>query len=109
MIARPYFFLTIITIYPKMILMRVDKREILRKLVRGDLWEKLSAKEIRLYLLLIIATDKKKGAGKLSWEEISYYLGPGFTWNELKEIVSNLQKLCLVEFNYEGRNINFKL
>jgi hypothetical protein len=90
--------------------MRINKREILCRLVRKDLWESLSPQEIRLYLLLIITSDGEKGKGKLTWKEIRYYLGPEFTREKLKRAADNLQKFGLVEISsYRERDIQFKL
>jgi len=79
--------------------MKINKREMLYRLVRKDLWENLSPEEIRLYLLLVITSDGEKGRGKLSWKEITYYLGPGFTRDGLRKAVNNLQKFGLVEIS----------
>ena len=41
--------------------MKIDKRELLEKLSQTNLWQNLSAEEVRLYLLLIICADEVRG------------------------------------------------
>lgn len=88
--------------------MRVDKRQILYQLVKQDLWENLSPEEIRLYLLLIVATDNKKGKGKLSLREINHCLDVSL--RDVKKTMHNLQKLHLIKVEFcKEHSIRFQL
>jgi len=42
-------------------MMKIDKGELLEKLSQTNLWQNLSAEEVRVYLLLIICADKISG------------------------------------------------
>jgi len=55
--------------------MKIDKRELLEKLSQTNLWQNLSAEEVRLYLLLIISADEIRGVGRLSPEVLERCLG----------------------------------
>lgn len=88
--------------------MGVDKREILYQLVKKELWEKLSPGEIRLYLLFVVAVDKKRGKGKLSLEEINLYLK--LNLDELKKKLKSLQKLNLIKAKFcEKHSVQFQI
>ncbi|MBE0478239.1 hypothetical protein IBX65_03845 [Candidatus Aerophobetes bacterium] len=78
--------------------MRINKRQILNQLVKKDLWENLSSKEIRLYLLLIVTADSKGGKGELSLQEVNRYLE--ISLNGLKRTICGLQKLHLAKVNH---------
>ena len=58
--------------------MKINKRELLKKLTQENLWKRLSSEEIRLYLLLIIFADKVKGTGRLNSKALQGYLGSNF-------------------------------
>ena len=91
-------------------MMKIDKRELLEKLSQTDLWQNLSAEEVRLYLLLIIRADEIKGAGKLSLEVFEGRLGSNFPRNQLEEAAHDLQSLNLVKINISssGSGIEFE-
>jgi len=74
----------------------VDKRELLYKLINEKLWKNLSDKEIRLYLFLIVISDKEEGSGKLNLEEINFNLGFKFNKNDIEKAMEKLQKLNLI-------------
>jgi len=86
----------------------INKREILHQLVKKELWENLSSKEFRLYLLLVAVTDKKGGRGKLNLKEVNNYLE--LDRDELKKAMYNLQKLNLIKVeSLEEKNVQFRL
>jgi len=74
----------------------VDKRELLYKLINEKLWKNLSDKEIRLYLFLIVISDKEEGSGKLNLKEINFNLGFKFNKNDIEKAMEKLQKLNLI-------------
>ena len=74
----------------------MDKRELLYKLINEKLWKNLSDKEIRLYLFLIVISDKEEGSGKLNLKEINFNLGFKFNKNDIEKAMEKLQKLNLI-------------
>ena len=88
----------------------MKKRKMLYQLFEHDLWEKLSPEEIRLYLLLVVISDKKEGKGRITLEEINSCLSIKFTRDKLKRAISNLQKCNLVKMSSFGESdFHFKL
>ena len=90
--------------------MKINKRELLGKLVQTNLWKNLSPEEVRLYLLLVIFTDEVKGTGKLSLEVLEGCLGSNFPRSQLEEAAHNLKSLNLVKINISssGSGIEFE-
>lgn len=90
--------------------MSINKRKILCRVVEEGLWENLSPEEIRLYLLLIIITDKRRGEGKLSLREINHCLGHKFTLKQVEKRMYNLQRFNLIKVTCcEQWSIQFQL
>lgn len=92
--------------------MRVDKRGLLKAFLRReDLCKKLSPHDIRLFLLLVVSSEKGKREGKLSWENVKEYLGDNFGKDRLKRTASRLEKMGLakVTFHPGGTHIAFQL
>lgn len=74
--------------------MQVDKRVLLKAFLRReDLCKKLSPDDIRLFLLLVVSSEKGKREGKLSWENVKEYLGDNFGKDRLKRTASSLEKV----------------
>jgi len=90
--------------------MKINKRELLEKLIQTDLWENLSPEEVRLYLLLVICVDEIRGAGRLSPEVLERCLGSNFTMNDLEKALHELESLSLLELDTSspGPEIEFK-
>jgi len=65
--------------------MKINKRELLKKLMQGDLWKRLSAETIRLYLLIIICADEIRGAGRLSPKLLERCLGNNLSLEQSKK------------------------
>lgn len=92
--------------------MVVDKRGLLRAfLARRDLYKKLSADEIRLFLLLVVFAEVRKREGKLSWENTKKYLGANFGKDQLKSSASTLEEMGLARMHFPpgARDIVFQL
>ena len=82
----------------------VDKRGLLRAfLARRDLYKKLSADEIRLFLLLVVFAEVGKREGKLSWDNTKKYLGANFGKDRLKSSASTLEEMGLARMNFPPR------
>jgi len=80
---------------------RVDKRGLLKAFLRReDLCKKLSADDIRLFLLLIVSSEKGKREAKLSWENVKEYLGDNFGKDRLKRAASSLEKVGLAKVTF---------
>lgn len=78
--------------------MGVDKRALLRAFLRRQgLYKKLSADEIRLFLLLIVFAEERGREEKLSWENVRKYLGESFGKGRLKRAASSLEEMELVK------------
>ena len=90
--------------------MKINKRELLQRLTRGNLWKGLSPEEIRLYLLLIIFAHKVKGTGRLSLKAIEGCLGSSFPRDQLEKAAHDLESLHLVklEISSSGSEIKFE-
>ena len=90
--------------------MKINKRELLKRLTQEDLWKKLSSEEIRLYLLLVVFADEVEGTGKLSLQVFEGCLGSSFLRDQLEEAAHNLEKLHLVQINISssGSEIRFE-
>jgi len=81
--------------------MQVDKRGLLKAFLRReDLCEKLSPDGIRLFLLLVVSSEKGKREGKLSWENVKEYLGDNFGKDRLKRTASSLEKVGLAKVTF---------
>ena len=65
--------------------MDIDRRKLLRTLIREDLWKRLSPEEVRLYLL-IISIDETKETGKLKKPDVEKYLRYSLTVGQLEKI-----------------------
>ena len=109
-IIYPAPALTIIIIYLIIQNMRIDKRELLKKLTHENLWKRLSSEEIRLFLLLIIFADKVKGTGRLSSKVLEGCLGTNFLRNQLEKAAHDLENLRLVRLDISspGSGIEFE-
>jgi len=79
--------------------MEINKRELLKKLTQENLWKRLSSEEIRLYLLLIIFTDKVKGTGRLSSKALQGCLGNNFPRDQLEKAAHDLENLRLAKLD----------
>ncbi len=90
--------------------MKINKRELLKKLIQGNLWKRLSWEETRLYLLLIIFADEAKGTGRLSSKILQECLGSNFLRNQLEKAIHDLEKLHLVKLDISspGSEIEFE-
>jgi hypothetical protein len=90
--------------------MKINKRELLKRLTEENLWKRLSREEIRLYLLLVIFADEVKGTGKLSLEVLEGCLGSNFPRDQLKKAVHDLENLHLAKINISssGSEIEFE-
>jgi len=90
--------------------MKINKRELLKKLIQGNLWKRLSSEETRLYLLLIIFADKVKGTGRLSSKALEGCLGNNFPRDQLEKAIHDLEKLHLVKLDISspGSEIEFE-
>ena len=90
--------------------MKINKRELLKKLIEENLWERLSPEEIRLYLLLIIFADKVKGTGRLSSKVLEGCLGSNFLRERLEKVAHDLEDLRLVKLDISspGSEIEFE-
>ena len=90
--------------------MKINKRELLRKLTQENLWKRLSWEEIRLYLVLIIFADKVKGTGRLSSKALEGCLGDNFPRDQLEKAAHDLEKLRLVKLDISspGPEIEFE-
>lgn len=90
--------------------MKIDKRELLKRITQENLWKKLFSEEIKLYLLIVIFADEVKGTGKLSLEVLEGCLGSNFPRNRLEEAAHDLQSLNLVKINISslGSGIEFE-
>ena len=90
--------------------MGVGKRGLLKAFLdRGDLCKKLSGDEIRLFLLLVVFAEERKG--KLSWENVKRYLGDDFRKDRLKRAASTLEEVGLAKMDFppRGADIVFQL
>ena len=92
-------------------MMKIDKRELLEKLSQTNLWQNLSAEEVRVYLLLIICADEIRGAGRLSPEVLERCLGSDFTMDQLEKAFRELENLSLLKLDVLplGPGIEFRL
>ena len=90
--------------------MKINKRELLKKLIQGNSWKGLSSEEIRLYLLLIIFADKIKGTGRLSSKVLEGWMGSYFLRNQLEKASRDLGNLGLVKLEIlsPGPEIEFE-
>ena len=90
--------------------MKINKRELLKKLTQENLWKKLSGEEIRLYLLLIIFADEVKGTGRLSSKALERCLGNDLSQNQLEKAAHHLKHLRLVKLDISspGSEIEFE-
>ena len=90
--------------------MRINKRELLKKLTDENLWKRLSSEEIRLYLLLIIFADKVKGTGRVSSKVLEGCLGSNFLRERLEKATHDLENLRLVKLDISspGSEIEFE-
>ena len=79
--------------------MKINKRELLEKLVQTNLWKNLSPEEVRLYLLLVICADEIRGVGRLSSEVIEECLGSNFTMDQLEKAFRELENLSLLKLD----------
>lgn len=81
--------------------MQVDKRGLLKAFLRReDLCKKLSPDDIRLFLLLVVSSEKGEREGKLSWENVKEYLGDNFGKDRLKRTASSLEKVGLAQVTF---------
>lgn len=99
-----------IIIYRMILTMKINKRELLKRLTQQNLWKKLSSEEIRLYLLLVIFADEIKGTGKLNLEVLEGCLGSNFPRDQLEETCHDLENLNLAKINISssGSGIEFE-
>ena len=90
--------------------MKINKRELLKKLIQRNLWKRLSSEETRLYLLLIIFADEVKGTGRLSSKALEGCLGSNFARNQLEKAAHDLEDLHLVKLDISspGLEIEFE-
>ena len=90
--------------------MKIDKGELLEKLSQTNLWQNLSAEEVRVYLLLIICADEIRGAGRLSPEVLERCLGSNFTMDQLEKALHELESLSLLRLDIAsiGSEIGFR-
>ena len=90
--------------------MKINKRELLKKLTEENLWERLSWEEIRLYLFLIICADEVKGIGRLSSKTLQGCLGNNFSRDQLEKAAHDLENLRLVklDISWPGSKIEFE-
>ena len=90
--------------------MKINKRELLKKLTAENLWKRLSSEEIRLYLLLIIFADQVKGTGRLSLRARERCLGNNFPRDQLEKAARDLENLHLVKLDISspGLEIEFE-
>jgi len=79
--------------------MKINKCELLKKLIRKNLWKKLSSEEIRLYLLFVIFADKTKGKGELSSKVLNKYLGNNFSLSQLKKAAYSFEEFHLLKLD----------
>ena len=109
-IIYPTLALTIVIIYLIIQSMRINKRELLKKLTQEDLWKRLSSEEIRLYLLLIIFADRVKGTGRISSKVLEGCLGTNFLRGKLEKAAHDLENLRLVKLGISspGSGIEFE-
>jgi len=91
--------------------MKINKRELLKKVTEENLWRRLSSEEIRLYLLLITFADKVKGTGRLSPKVLQGCLGSNFPRDQLEKAAHDLEKLHLVKLDISspGSEIEFEI
>ena len=91
--------------------MKINKRELLEKLVQTNLWKNLSPEEVRLYLLLVICADEIRGVGRLSSEVIERCLENNFTMDQLEKAFRELENLSLLKLDVLplGPGIEFRL
>lgn len=82
--------------------MRINKQQLFDQLVKTKLWKNLSAKELRLYLLLIVTADSECGNGKLTLQEIKHHLE--LDWCDTNKTIYRLQNLHLVKVNCCGKS-----
>jgi len=79
--------------------MKINKRELLKKLTQENLWKRLSWEEVRLYLLLVICADEIRGTGRLSPKVLEGCLGSNFSLDKLKKAVHDLENFRLVKLD----------
>jgi len=79
--------------------MKINKRELLKKLIQENLWKKLSPEEIRLYLFLIICADEVKGTGRLRLKVLGGCLGNNFPRGQLEKAAHDLESLHLAKLD----------
>ncbi len=80
-------------------MMKINKRELLKKLTQENLWKRLASEETRLYLLLIIFADKVKGTGRLSSKALEGCLGNNFPRDQLEKAAHDLESLHLAKLD----------
>ena len=88
--------------------MEIDRRKLLRTLIREDLWKRLSPEEVRLYLLLIISIDETKKIGKLKKRDIEKCLGYSLTVGQLEKIAHTFRELNLADIEYFRKKSEIK-
>jgi len=90
--------------------MKIDKSELQEKLSQTNLWQNLSAEEVRVYLLLIICADEIRGAGRLSPEVVERCLANNFTMDQLEKALHQLESLSLLRLDIAsiGSEIGFR-
>ena len=90
--------------------MKIDKGELLEKLSQTNLWQNLSAEEVRVYLLLIICADDIRGAGRLSPEVLERCSGNNFTVDQLEKALHEVEDLSLLRLDIAsaGSEIGFR-
>jgi len=65
--------------------MKINKRELLKKLTQENLWKRLSREEVRLYLLLVIFADEIREAGRLTLKVLERCLGNNLSLDQSKK------------------------
>jgi len=90
--------------------MKINKRELLKRLTQENLWKRLSWEEVRLYLLLVICADKARGTGRLNPEVLEECLGSNFTRDQLEEACHDLENISLfkLDISSPGSEIEFE-
>ena len=90
--------------------MKINKRELLKKLTQENLWKRLSREEVRLYLLLVICADEIRGTGRLTLKVLEGCLRNNLSLDQFKKAIYDLENFHLVKLDIlpPGSEIEFQ-
>ncbi len=76
-----------------------ERIKLLRRVCRSRWFPSMSREELKLYLLLLVTTDKIGREEKISWGVLKRSLGPSFTSGRIKRLTEALRRYGLVHLH----------